>query len=275
MTRRAGVAPTGGVWQGFVSAWQHRELILRLASRDLIVGFRGSALGLLWLMVLPLGTLVIFTLSVTSLRGIAPAAGQHPLGFTLFIFCGLIFFQMFADLMIRAPNVLAENVAFIKKVIFPVEIVAWVALARSLAAATVSLVLLLALTVAVQGVPPATMLLVPLVVVSFCLMLLGLIWVIAIVGVFLRDIAYLFASLMPAFMFLTPVFYPVSGFAEIVRPVAYVNPLTIYIESTRTLLIDGTVPYAGLLAGLVLALIVFLLGNAFFRANRYRIVDAL
>jgi lipopolysaccharide transport system permease protein len=264
------------VWQGLASAWRHRELILRLAGRDLIIGYRGSALGWLWLLLVPLGTVAVFAVSATSLRGVVGTANQQgPLGYTLFVLCGFVFFQIFADIAIRAPNVLAENVGFIKKVIFPVEVLAWTALARCLPAAAVSTLLLLGLAVAVQGLPSPAILLLPVILGSYCLMLLGLVWLLGVIGVFLRDVMYLIGSFMPAFMFLTPVFFPVSGFADFLKPVAYINPLTVYIESARAVVIDGTVPYLGILIGVAGAVLLFHLGYGFFRVNQHRIVDAL
>jgi lipopolysaccharide transport system permease protein len=263
--------------QAFAQAWRHRGLILRLARRDLTARLKGSILGWAWLAAAPLVMLVVYTLVFTNVLKIGAAAGMgEPGAYPLFIFSGLVLFQVFAELVLRAPNLLMENTSYIKKVIFPVEILAWVALARSLIAGGVSLALLLAFYVVIRGVPPLAALLLPILLVLFAMMLLGIVWLLAAIGVFLRDLSHLLASLMPVLMFASPIFYAMADVPEPLRPLGYLNILAVFIEAARSLLFAGSLPAWPLLAALATApLLLFWLGFAFFARNRARFADVV
>lgn len=263
--------------QAFAQAWRHRDLILRLAHKELAVRLKGSILGWAWLAAAPLVMLVVYTLVFTNVLKIGTAAGAaEPGAYPLFIFAGLVLFQTFAELVLRAPNLLLENASYIKKVIFPVEILAWVALARSLIAGGVSLALLLAFYLALRGAPPLAALLLPLLLALFAMMMLGIVWLLAAVGVFLRDFSHLLASLMPVLMFVSPIFYGMADVPEPLRAFGYLNPLAIFIEAMRALLFAGTLPGWPLLAAMAVApALLFWLGFAFFARNRARFADVV
>jgi lipopolysaccharide transport system permease protein len=263
--------------QAFVQAWRHRGLILRLARKELAARLKGSILGWAWLAAAPLVMLVVYTLVFTSVLKIGAAGGQgDPGSYPLFIFSGLVLFQIFAELVLRAPNLLLENTSYIKKVIFPVEILAWVALARSLIAGGVSLAMLFAFYIVIRGVPPAAALLLPLLLVLFAMMLLGIVWLLAVIGVFLRDLSHLLASLMPVLMFVSPIFYSMADVPEAVRPLGYLNVLAVFIEAARSLLFAGTLPAWSLLVVLaIVPALLFWLGFAFFTRNRARFADVV
>jgi lipopolysaccharide transport system permease protein len=263
--------------QAFAQAWRHRGLILRLARKELAARLKGSVLGWAWLAAAPLVMLVVYTLVFTNVLKIGTAAGKgDPGSYPLFIFSGLVLFQMFAELVLRAPTLLVENTSYIKKVIFPVEILAWVALARSLIAGGVSLALLFAFYIVIRGVPPLAALLLPLLLALFAMMMLGIVWLLAAIGVFLRDLSHLLASLMPVLMFASPIFYSMADVPEQLRPFSYLNPLAVFIESARSLLFDGALPAWPLLAALVAGpALLFWLGFAFFARNRARFADVV
>ena len=263
--------------QAFAQAWRHRGLILRLARKELAVRLKGSILGWAWLAAAPLVMLVAYTLVFANVLKFGPAAGTgDPGAYPLFIFSGLVLFQVFAELVLRAPNLLVENTSYIKKVIFPVEILAWVALARSLIAGGVSLALLFAFYLVVRGVPPLATLLLPLLLALLAMAMLGLVWLLAAVGVFLRDLSHLLASLMPVVMFVSPIFYAMADVPEALRPLGYLNLLAVFIEAMRALLFAGTVPAWPLLVAIVAApALLFWIGFAFFARNRARFADVV
>jgi lipopolysaccharide transport system permease protein len=221
--------------------------------------------------------LVVYTLVFTNVLKIGAATGKgDPGAYPLFIFSGLVLFQMFAELVLRAPNLLLENASYIKKVIFPIEILAWVALARSLIAGAVSLALLFAFYLVIRGVPPLATLLLPLLLVLFAMTMLGIVWLLAAIGVFLRDLSHLLASLMPVLMFVSPIFYSMADVPEHLRPLGYLNLLAVFIEAMRSLLFEGSLPSWPLLAALAIApVLLFWLGFAFFTRNRARFADVV
>jgi len=262
---------------GLASAWRHRELVLRLAMGELFSAYRGSLFGWFWLVAAPLGLLAFYSASIASIPNLASLTkGGDRLTYPLFIFCGLIYFQTFSELLLRAPSMLVMHVQFLKKTIFPTEALAWIALVRSSVATVVLLGILIGFSIAVRGGLTPAIVLLPVIFGSFCLTMLGMVWLLSIVGVFLRDLPYLIASIMPALLLATPLFYSVSDVSEGIRPLVYLNPLTFYIEATRDILVEGSLPSWSNLAGaLTLAVIMFQLGYGFFVYFRHRAVDAL
>jgi lipopolysaccharide transport system permease protein len=263
--------------QALAQAWRHRGLILRLARTDLAVRLKGSILGWAWLAAGPLVMLVAYTFVFANVLKIGTASGSgDPGAYPLLIFSGLVLFQVFAELVLRAPNLLLDNTNYIKKVIFPVEILAWVALARASISGGVSLALLLAFYVVLRGTPPLTALLLPLLLALFAMTLLGIVWLLAAIGVFLRDLSHLLASLMPILMFASPVFYAMADVPEALRPLGYLNILAVFIEAARSLLFAGALPSWPLLAALAtVPALLFWLGFVFFARNRARFADVV
>jgi lipopolysaccharide transport system permease protein len=262
---------------GLVSAWRHRELVVRLAMGELFSAYRGSLFGWFWLVAGPLCLLAFYSVSIASIRTLAPLTdkGGH-LIYPLFIFCGLIYFQMFSELLLRAPSMLVAHAGIFKKAIFPTEALAWIALVRSSISILILLGILIGFSIVVRGYPAPAIVFLPIIFGSFCLTMLGMVWLLSIIGVFVRDLPYLVASIMPALLLATPLFYSLSDVAEGVRPLLYLNPLTFYIEATRDILIHGNIPgWPNLAGALTLAVIMFQLGYRFFIYARHRAVDAL
>jgi lipopolysaccharide transport system permease protein len=266
-----------GFFAGLASAWRHRELVVRLTMGELFSAYRGSLFGWFWLVAGPLGLLAFYSVSTASIRTHAPPTNTGDyLAYPLFIFCGLIYFQTFSELLLRAPSMLAGHVAMLKKTMFPMEALAWIALVRSSISTLILLGILISLSIAVRGHPAPAILLLPIIFGSFCLTMLGMVWMLSIIGVFVRDLSYFIASIMPALLLATPLFYSPSDVPEGIRPLLYLNPLTFYIEATRDILVRGNFPSWPNLAGaLTLAVIMFRLGYGFFIYTRHRAVDAL
>jgi lipopolysaccharide transport system permease protein len=266
-----------GFFAGLASAWRHRELVVRLTMGELLSAYRGSLFGWFWLVAGPLGLLAFYSVSTAAIRNNAPLTdGGGYLAYPLFIFCGLIYFQTFSELLLRAPGMLAGHVAMLKKTMFPMETLAWIALVRSSISTLVLLGILISFSIVVRGYPAPAIVLLPIIFGSFCLTMLGMIWVLSIIGVFVRDLSYFIGSIMPALLLATPLFYSPSDIPEGVRPLLYLNPLTFYIEATRDILVRGDFPnWPNLVGAMTLAVITFRLGYGFFIYARHRAVDAL
>jgi lipopolysaccharide transport system permease protein len=266
-----------GFFAGLASAWRHRELVVRLTMGELFSAYRGSLFGWFWLVAGPLGLLAFYSVSTAPIRTLAPPTnGSNYLTYPLFIFCGLIYFQTFTELLLRAPSMLAGHVQLLKKTMFPTEALAWIALVRSSISTILLLGILIGFSIVARGHPAPAIVLLPIIFGSFCLTMLGMVWVLSIIGVFVRDLSYLVASIMPALLLATPLFYSPSDVPEGIRPLLYLNPLTFYIEATRDILVRGNFPSWPNLAGAVaLAVIMFRLGYGFFIYTRHRAVDAL
>ena len=192
-------------------AWHFRELIRAVVRRELAARFRGSVLGWLWAIFGPLLMLTVYTVHLFQCRRLRPSAASHGVAnYSLQIFVGLIVFNLFAEVAYRAPALLHENANFIKKSIFPSETLAWTATIRAIVYAGISFAVLLFFEVILMHWLPPTLLLLPFVFVPFFLFLLGVSWFLMALGSFTRDVTHLMASIVPVFMFATPIFYSIN-----------------------------------------------------------------
>jgi lipopolysaccharide transport system permease protein len=268
--------PFAWLAQPFATAWRHRELIRIIVQREFVQRFRGSALGWIWAVVSPIVLLGAYTVIFTGPFKVSSAAEAGVGHYALFIFAAMIPFNLFSELFARAPNLMRENAWFLKKTIFPSDTLGWIALFRALIYAGISCVILLLFELALMGTVPATFVLVPLVILPYCLFLLGLVWFFAALGSLTQDVAHIVTSIMPVMIFGSPVFYSVADVPPALRELAYFNPLAIYIEMTRGLALAGNVPDLALYGqGWLIALVVFWIGHAVFMRYRSILVDVV
>ena len=257
--------------------WRYRELILAVLRRELADRFRGSAFGWAWAVIGPLITLAIYTATFTKAMRL-PVASAHAgtSSYALSTFVGLIVFGLFAELCCRAPLLMHEHAWFLKTSIFPSETLAWVAVLRALSYAGISFAVLLVFRLALYGIPPLSILLLPLVVAPLLLLLLGIVWFLAAIGGFTRDISYLMITFVPLVMFATPVFYRVTDLPGGLRVLAYVNPLGTAIEMARAAALGGTFPPAFACCGfLIVSLGAFCGGYAVFERYKGILIDVI
>jgi lipopolysaccharide transport system permease protein len=223
--------------------WQNRRLTLRLVRREVEARYRGSLLAALWWLVTPLVTLATYTFVFSVVfRARWDVAQQSTGEFALLLLCGLILFNVFSEAALRAPSLLLENAQYVKKLVFPVEILPCVSVGSALFNAAVGFGVLLAAHVVLRGMPGPTALLLPALLLPLVLVTLGASWVLASLGVFVRDLRQVVAVATPLLMFLCPIFYPLSAIPEPMRTVIALNPLTVVIEQARGALFWSVVP---------------------------------
>ena len=259
------------------SLWRNRSLIVASAKREVLGRYRGSVLGLLWSFFNPLLMLAVYTFVFSEVfKARWNAASESKTEFALVLFAGLIVFNLFAECINRAPSLILANVNYVKKVVFPLEILPIVALLSALFHAGISLaVWVLAYSVLV-GMPHATVLYLPLIVIPYLLFIMGLCWALASLGVYLRDVSQFIGVVTTVLMFLSPIFYPVTALPENYRHLLYLNPLTPVIEQTRDVLFWGKNPDF-LMLGLywLITVIIAWLGFAWFQKTRKGFADVL
>lgn len=259
-----------------------RSLIWQFARRDVLARYRGSLLGLGWSFLTPLLMLAVYTFvfrEVFNARWPAAPSGQggdEDLAFALQVYAGLIVFNLFAEVMGRAPRLVLDQPNLVKKVVFPLEILPWVSILAALFHLAINLAVLLGATLLATHRLPPTLLALPLVVAAFVPLLLGLAWLLASLGVFLRDIGQVIGMLITALMFLSPVFYPAQALPAHWQPLAALNPLTFPIETVRLVALDGVWPDWGQLGGYALcAVLIGWLGARWFAATRKGFADVI
>lgn len=229
--------------------WRQRELWWRLTEREVLGRYRGSALGIGWSFITPLAMLAVYTFVFSQVFkarwGGLEEAG--PLGFAVNLFAGLIVFNLFSECVSRAPGLVVENPNYVKKVVFPLEILGSVAVGSASFHALTSLMILLVFELLAFHQLPITLLWLPLIWLPLILGSLAATWLLSAVGVFLRDIGQLVGVGLNMLMFLSPIFFPTSALPAKWQPFLQLNPLAQVIEQTRRASLQGLNPDFGYL----------------------------
>lgn len=261
----------------FVGLWGNRSLIKALVKREVIGRYQGSMLGIFWSLFQPLFMLAVYTFVFSVVfKARWNAGSDSKTEFALVLFAGLMVFNLFADCFNRAPGLIVGNVNYVKKVVFPLEILPWVTMGSALFHFLVSLGVWFVFYLIAFGPPPVSALLLPVVIMPVILFTMGLAWLLASLGVFLRDVSQITGIVTTVLMFLSPIFYPVSALPPKYQTILFLNPLTLAVEQVRNVLIWGHSP--NLLAFAVYmaasALLAWL-GFAWFQKTRKGFADVL
>lgn len=259
------------------SLWRNRELLRNLIYREVVGRYKGSMLGILWSLVTPMFMLAVYTFVFSVVfKARWNDSNTSQTDFALVLFSGLIVFNLFSECITRAPSLILSNVNYVKKVVFPLEIFPWVVLGGALFHFMVSFGVWLVAYALLIGIPHWTVVLVPLVIGLYAFFIMGLSWLLASLGVYLRDVGQLMGLVVTVLMFMSPIFYPVSALPPNLQPLLLLNPLALPIEMVRDLMYWGVVPGLGswLLGGTV-AVLVGILGFAWFQKTRRGFADVL
>lgn len=258
--------------------FHNRSLLWQFARRDVLGRYRGSLLGLTWSFLTPLLMLGVYSfVFVGVFRASWPGAAKGGgLEFALQVFAGLVVFNLFAEVTNRAPNLIVEQPNLVKKVIFPVELLAWVTVLSGLFHLLISVASLLVVLLIARGGLPITAISLPLVLLPFLPFLLGLGWFLSALGVFVRDVGQVMAMVVSLTMFMSPVFYSLSTLDARWQFWMRLNPLTLIIEQVRLVVLQGqwpSWPALGIYA--LLACVFAVAGAAFFQLTRNGFADVL
>jgi lipopolysaccharide transport system permease protein len=223
---------------------RNRKLIFQLAQREVLGRYRGSLIGLAWSFFNPLLMLGVYTFFFSFVLkarwGVAQDGGHTD--FAIVLFVGLIVHGLFAECINRAPLLIHNNVSFVKKVVFPLEIFPWMIMGSAVFHATISIMVLLMLQLLVAGTIPWTIVFLPLILFPLILVTLGFSWFFAATGVYVRDISQVSGLITAVLLFVSPVFYPVSFLPPPMRSLVMLNPLTLIIEESRKVMLFGEMP---------------------------------
>jgi len=259
------------------SAWHHRDLIGAILRRELHDRFKGSVAGWVWAIFAPLLSLVTYTVAFSGAIKLPGDSASGPeVDYALFIFGGLVAFNLFTEMAYRAPSLLHEYAHFIKQTMFPSEMLAIISTLRATFYASIALVLMLVAQLVMGGTLYWTVLALPLWLIPFVAFLIGLTWLLSAMGAFTRDASYLMMTVAPLLMFVTPVFFARDALSPEFRLLMFFNPLTGFIEIVRALVVFGRLPDPVICAWtLFLTLLTFWFGFWFFGKHRDGIADVI
>ena len=260
------------------SLWRNRQLIVQMIKREVVGRYRGSAMGLAWSFFNPVFMLTVYTFvfSVIFKSRWGVGGEESKTQFAVVLFVGIIVHSLFAEVLNRAPGQILTNVNYVKKVVFPLETLPVIAMGAALFHTFISLGVLLAAFALFNGYLHWTAIFTPLVFLPLVILTLGLAWMLASLGVFLRDVGQTIGIITTVMMFLAPVFYPTTAIPEEIRPWMMANPLTFIIEQAREVLIWGRLPdWLGLGIYTLVATAIAWAGYAWFQKTRKGFADVL
>ncbi|MBN4076883.1 ABC transporter permease [Mariprofundus ferrooxydans] len=222
--------------------WKGGSLLSQMIWREVLGRYRGSVIGLMWSFLHPLLMLAVYAFVFGVVLPARWPSADTPGDFALNLFAGLIVYGLFSECVNRAPDLVLNNVNYVKKVVFPLHFLPISVLVSALFHSLVSLFILLLFFMFLHGLPYLTVLWVPVIWLPFILFTIGLSWVLASLGVYLRDIAQVVGVTTTALLFLSPVFYPASALPEALQGWMFLNPLALVIEQTRSAVLQGVSP---------------------------------
>ncbi len=254
----------------------HRALLFSMVRREVSQRYRGSFLGPIWAILTPAVQIVIFTLIFSGIFQARFGGESGPLGFAVYLFCGLLPWLAFAEAVQRSTTVVVEHVNLVKRVVFPVEALTVQLSLAALVQQGIGTVVLLMAALLLERILSPTLFFLPLLLIPQLLLTIGLGWLVASFGVFLRDTGQLVQLSLMAWMYLTPIFYPESMVPAPYRWLVEANPMAPLIRSYRRVLLEGGLPdWSGLGWTTIFALACFLTGYWWFIRTRKAFADVL
>ncbi|HEY6805332.1 MAG TPA: ABC transporter permease [Pyrinomonadaceae bacterium] len=264
------------IWRPLIELPRRSELIVSLAKRDLLMRYKGSALGVVWAIITPVVTIGIFTFIFAGIFGARFSASTSPWDYALYLFCGMVPWIMFQETLQQSATTIVNHANLVKRVVFPLETLpvaqAFSALGNQLFA---TIALLFAIAV-LQHQLHLTALWFPVLLVPQLLLAIGAAWLLASLGVFLRDIVQGVSLVLMAWMYMTPIIYPETIVPERFRFLINLNPFTPLVRCYRRIFLDAQAPdWTGLGYFSLIALIVFVFGYWWFARTRKSFADVI
>jgi lipopolysaccharide transport system permease protein len=260
------------------SLWRHRNLIFQFTRREVESRYRGSFLGLFWSFVNPLTTLLIYTFAFgVVLHSRWPQARTDSLGeFAVVLLCGIAVFNVFSESANRATTTIISVPNYVKKVVFPLEVLPVSIVGAALFHFVVTLVIIVVADLFVFGLPPWTLALVPVVALPLIFLSLGAAWFLASLGVFVRDISYTVNLIVQVLFFLSPILYPLESIPEPFRSIIQINPMTPLVQYFRDVIFaSGTIGIGSYLIWLAASAVIMQLGYAWFMKTKKAFADVI
>jgi len=253
----------------FVAVLRGRSgLIFQLVKREVLARYRGSVLGLAWIGLQPLLMLGLYTFAFAGIfKARWPGAeNSGGMGYAIHLFAGLIVFNLFAEVASKAPSLVIQQANLVKKVVFPLPSLAWVGVLPSMVQLGLSYLIMVVVATAAGGAFEPTVLVFPVIILVFLPFLLGICWFLSAAGVYLRDLAQMMTFVVNLALFLSPIFYPSSNLPKALQPWMWLNPLSLMVEESRKVLVQGQWPAWGALGVYFVASLVFaFVGYAWFK----------
>ncbi|MBB6732284.1 ABC transporter permease [Cohnella sp. CBP 2801] len=255
----------------------NKELIQQLTWREVLIRYKGSYLGVLWSFLTPMLMLIVYTFVYSQIfKSRWPDQSDNTMQFALIIFAGLSTFNIFAEVVSRAPMLIINNVNYVKKVVFPLEILPITVLGSALVQGGISLFILLLGNLITQQSISWTYLLIPLILVPLVLLALGLGWLLSALGVYFRDVGQIIGVFIQALMLLTPIFYSADAVPDSLKFLYVGNPLSSIVENMRLVAVFAKQPDWNMFSSnMIVGFAIFFVGYFVFKRTKGGFADVL
>lgn len=257
---------------------KNRQLIYRMTKQEIIGRYRGSVIGLAWSLFNPILLLTIYTFvfSVVFKSRWMINGSESKAEFALILFMGMIVYGLFSETINRAPSLIVNNTNYVKKIVFPLELLPIISFGVVFFHALISFIVLLCACILFNGFIPWTAVLIPIIVLPLVFLTLGISWFLGSLGVFVRDTNQSVNMLTTFLLFLSPVFYPIAMVPENLQIFILLNPVSFIIEQARVVLIFGLLPnWLGLFFYSIVSIVVMIFGYKWFQKTRKGFADVL
>ena len=259
--------------------WRYRDLLKQLVRRNIEGRYKGTMIGLVWMVVTPLVMLAVYTFVfgvIFKARWTAGGFGDSKVAFSLLLFCGMMVFNIFSESVNGSVVIVTGNPNYVKKVVFPLELLPVSAVVSACFFGLIWIGILLLGIVLFFHKICLTAVCLPLILIPLVLFSLGIAWFVASLGVFIRDLAHVIGIVLLVLYFMTPIFYSMEMVPEKFRSILFLNPLALIIQSVRQVLMYGQWPDWVALGGVtLLSMVVFQFGFFWFMKTKRGFADVL
>lgn len=257
--------------------WKNRSLINQMIKREINSRYKGSILGVLWTFIQPLIMLAVYTFVFSEV--FKARWGENVTNkteFALALFTGITIYNLFAEVITRAPNLIISHTNYVKKIIFPLETLPAISIGSASIQMLISILTIIGINYYLNGNISTSLATLPLILLPYILFIAGLSWILAALGVYIRDITQSVNLITSVSMFLSPIFYPLSALPEKYQLWLHMNPMTFIIEESRKVILWNTLPdWIGLIKYASASAILAAIGFFWFQKSRKGFADVL
>jgi lipopolysaccharide transport system permease protein len=258
------------------SLFSHFSIIKMMVVRDFQGRYRGSLLGALWPLIHPVGHLLLYTFVFCVVLKVRFGTDASTGNFSLYLMSGLLAWGAISESLSRSTTCILEVPNLVKRVVFPVEVIPIVVALSSVATQIGGLIILFACAAIYQGSVHASTLYLPLVMLPQILFTVGFSWILASLGVYIRDIRHVMSLALSVWMYMTPIVYPASALPENLKFVLWINPVAGMVGDYRRILLEGKAPEpASYAIYAAVSLVLFVAGYYFFMNTKRSFADVM
>jgi lipopolysaccharide transport system permease protein len=266
----------GAFVEPFRMAWRNRRLIRSMVRRDLLARYKGSFGDVLWTVLNPLLLMATYFFVFGVVLRTRFGADTSRFGFVLYFLAGMLPWLPFSEAIGRSPITILEHRNFVKKLVFPIEVLPLNLTLSGLITELFALGLFVLFLLVARGFIPLTAIWLPVLIVPQFLLTAGLSWFLAALGVYVRDLGQVIGFVLTLWFFLTPICYSESLMPRAALPLLAKNPLYILVRGYRAVFLEGRAPELGSLSILLLvSLLVAIAGYAWFNRLRRSFADVI